>query len=175
MLTPVTKKQNNSRHCFVCGLENDFGLHASFYETASGDLVATVHPKNGHQSYPGRMHGGVIAALLDETIGRAIAIGRDDQVWGVTIELTTKYRKPVPLDGDFKVVGRVTKEGGRIFEGSGEIILADGSVAVEASGRYMKVPIDKITQDDFAAEDWFLREDVSDPKALDLPERGPSV
>lgn len=170
MLTPVTKKQNNSRHCFVCGLENDYGLHAAFYETGTGELVAIVHPKEGHQSYPGRMHGGVIAALLDETIGRAIAIGRDDQVWGVTIELTTKYRKPVPLDGGFKVVGRVTKDAGRIFEGSGQIILADGTLAVEASGRYMKVPIDKITQDDFAAEDWFLREGPEDPESLDLPD-----
>lgn len=169
MLSPVTKKQNNSRQCFVCGLENDYGLKASFFETEAGVLVATVHPREGHQSYPGRMHGGVIAALLDETIGRAIAMGREDEVWGVTIELSLKYRKPVPLDGAFKVVGRVTKDKGRIFEGSGEIILDDGSVAVEATGRYMKVGIDKITDMSFAAEDWFLNEDDSDPKALDLP------
>jgi acyl-coenzyme A thioesterase PaaI-like protein len=168
MLTSVTKKQNNSRKCFVCGLENDLGLHSHFYETEAGALVALVKPREGHQSYPGRMHGGVAAALLDETIGRAIAIGRDDQVWGVTVELTTKYRKPIPLDVELRVVGRVTKDSGRFFEGEGEILLPGGEVAASASGRYLKVPIDKITDMNFAAEDWFLEESPSDPEQVDL-------
>ena len=115
------------------------------------------------------MHGGIIAALLDETIGRAIAIGRDDQVWGVTVELSLKYRKPVPLDVELRAIGRVTKDAGRIFEGSGEILLPDGTVAVEASGRYFKVPIDRITEADFEAEDWFLRENAGDPASIELP------
>jgi len=165
----VTKKQNNSRHCFVCGLENDFGLKAAFYETEKGELVCLVRAGELHQSYPGRMHGGIIAALLDETIGRAIAIGRDDQVWGVTVELSLKYRKPVPLDVELRAIGRVTKDAGRIFEGSGEILLPDGTVAVEASGRYFKVPIDRITEADFEAEDWFLRENAGDPATIELP------
>jgi len=165
----VVKKQNNSRKCFVCGLGNDSGLHAAFYETEAGELVALVRPEEEHQSYPGRMHGGVAAALLDETIGRAIAIGKDEDVWGVTVELTTKYRKHLPLGQELKVVGRVTKDGSRFFEGSGEILLPDGTVAVEASGRYFKVPIDRITEADFEAEDWFLRENAGDPASIELP------
>ncbi len=167
----VTRKQHNSRHCFVCGLENSLGLKAAFYETGSGELVAIIKPGAEHQSYPGRMHGGVAAAILDETIGRAVAIGKDDQVWGVTIELTMKYRKPVPLDQELMAVGRVSKDGGRIFEGSGEILLANGDVAVTAVGRYMKVPVEKITDVDFAAEDWFLAESPDDPKQVELPDK----
>ena len=167
----VIRKQHNSRLCFVCGLKNQFGLHASFYETDSGELVAILKPREEHQSYPGRMHGGVAAAILDETIGRAITIGRDDQVWGVTVELSMKYRKPLPLGEELRVVGRVTKEGGRIFEGSGEILLPNGEVAVSAVGKYVKVPVDKITDSPMAGDDWYLLESPADPFAIELPPR----
>lgn len=167
----VVKKQNNSSKCFVCGLGNDAGLHAAFYETEAGELVALVKPAEEHQSYPGRMHGGVAAALLDETIGRAIAIGKEGDVWGVTVELTTKYRKPLPLGQELRVVGRVTKDGSRFFEGSGEILLENGEVAVQATGRYLKVPIDKITDAGMGEADWFLAPAEEDPSAIELPGR----
>ena len=141
----VLKKQNNSKMCFVCGLQNNFGLHASFFETEADELVAVIKPTEVHQSYPGRMHGGVAAAILDETIGRAIANGKVEQEWGVTLELTTKFRKPIPLDQELRIVGRVLNEGPRFFEGTGEIVLENGEIAVSAVGKYMKVPIDKIT------------------------------
>lgn len=155
--------------CFVCGLENNFGLHASFYETDSNELVAIVTPSEQHQSYPGRMHGGLAATILDETIGRAIANGKEDQVWGVTLELTTKYRKPIPLGVELRIVGRVSRDDHRFFEGTGEILLPDGSVAVSAAGKYMKVPIDKITNAAMDAEDWFFIGDPDDPREIEIP------
>ncbi|NCA76840.1 MAG: PaaI family thioesterase [Alphaproteobacteria bacterium] len=169
MKRSVTKKQYNSRMCFVCGLENNFGLHASFYETDSNELVAIVTPSEQHQSYPGRMHGGLAATILDETIGRAIANGKEDQVWGVTLELTTKYRKPIPLGVELRIVGRVSRDDHRFFEGSGEILLPDGSVAVSAAGKYMKVPIDKITSSPMDAGDWFLIGNPDDPREIEIP------
>ncbi len=169
MKRSVTKKQNNSRMCFVCGLENNFGLHASFYETDSNELVAIVTPSEQHQSYPGRMHGGLAATILDETIGRAIANGKEDQVWGVTLELTTKYRKPIPLGVELRIVGRVSRDDHRFFEGTGEILLPDGSVAVSAAGKYMKVPIDKITNTSMDAEDWFFIGNPDDPREIEIP------
>ena len=169
MKRSVTKKQNNSRMCFVCGLENNFGLHASFYETDSNELVAIVTPSEQHQSYPGRMHGGLAATILDETIGRAIANGKEDQVWGVTLELTTKYRKPIPLGVELRIVGRVSRDDHRFFEGTGEILLPDGSVAVSAAGKYMKVPIDMITNAAMDAEDWFFIGNPDDPREIEIP------
>ncbi|HSV55508.1 MAG TPA: PaaI family thioesterase [Magnetospirillaceae bacterium] len=169
----VIRKQNNSRMCFVCGIANDFGLRASFYETEGGELVARIRPGEQHQGYPGRMHGGVAAAILDETIGRAMALGKDDRVWGVTVELSTKYRKPILLDRELWIVGRVTSEGPRFFEGSGEIILQDGEVAVSASGRYLKVSLDRITGSEMGREDWFLRQEPWDPLTIEIPGRQP--
>jgi uncharacterized protein (TIGR00369 family) len=167
----VLKKQYNSKMCFVCGLQNDFGLQAAFFETDAGELVALIKPTEKHQSYPGRMHGGVAAAILDETIGRAIANGKADQVWGVTLELTTKFRKPIPLDQELRIVGRVLRDGPRFFEGTGEIVLENGDIAVSAVGKYMKVPFDKITDSVMDETEWFLNETNADPVEINIPEK----
>lgn len=152
----VLTTQNISRMCMVCGKDNPLGLDARFLELENGELLGVFQPLEEHQSYPGRLHGGMSSAILDETIGRAINV-QDREVWGVTIELTLKYRKPVPLDREVRAVGRITKDTKRLFEGTGEIVLDDGSVAVEASGRYMKLPIERIAQGSFDA-DWFSDE-----------------
>ncbi|MBF4509883.1 MAG: PaaI family thioesterase [Aeromicrobium sp.] len=153
MSSRVRTAQNVSRMCMVCGVENTAGLHARFYELEDGELAGVFTPREEHQGYPGRLHGGLASTILDETIGRAINL-TDPEAWGVTIELTIRYRKPVPLDGEIVARGRITKDSGRIFEGSGEIRLTDGSVAVEAHGRYLRLPIDRIAEGDFDAE-WF--------------------
>lgn len=164
MTTRVVSAQNVSRMCLVCGVENDFGLGARFLELEDGRLMGIFQPREEHQSYPGRLHGGVSSAILDETIGRAVNL-TDAAAWGVTIELTVKYRKPVPLDRPIRAVATITKDSGRVFEGNGTIVLDDGSVAVEATGRYLKLPIERIADGDFDAE-WF--EDARDlPDTVD--------
>lgn len=166
----VTRKQYNSKLCFVCGLKNGSGLQASFYETEKGELVATFLPGIEHQSYPGRLHGGIASAILDETIGRAAMVGKSGEVWGITVELNLTYRKPVPLGVRLKVVGRITAESNRSFEGSGEILLPDGTVAVSARGKYLKAPLEKIADFDPVVNEWAVVPSEDDPEEIELPE-----
>jgi uncharacterized protein (TIGR00369 family) len=154
----VINSQNVSKNCLVCGVNNDFGLKTSFYETENSELVAVFTPMNEHQSYPNVMHGGISATILDETIGRAIMITTDSETFGVTVELNVRYKKPVPLNTELKVVTRITNDRGRIFEGTGELYLPDGTIAVEADGKYMKRRLDQITDKDFTAHEWFVPE-----------------
>ncbi len=163
----VTGRQHNSRKCLVCGLKNDLGLKASLYELDNDELVAVFKPLEEHQSYPGRLHGGVAAAILDETIGRAILI-KDKAAWGVTVELELKYKKPVPLDEELRVVGRITRDSKRLFEGTGEILLANGDIAVTAYGKYIKMPIDKIADFDEQDEEWKVALSDNDPEEIDI-------
>jgi uncharacterized protein (TIGR00369 family) len=165
----VLKKQNSSKMCFVCGEKNDFGLHAKFYETDANELVALINPTEQHQGYPGRMHGGIATTILDETIARSICNGKDEQLWGVTLELKTKFRKPVPLGQELKIVGRVINEGNRTFEGTGEIVLPNGDIAVSAEGKYLKVNIEKIASDPWLNDDWFSAESPDDPSEIEIP------
>jgi uncharacterized protein (TIGR00369 family) len=163
----VTAKQHNSRMCFVCGMKNNFGLHASFYEVEDQQLVALFTPCEEHQSYPGRMHGGLAATILDETIGRALMI-TNDEAWGVTVEFTARYKKPVPLGQELRVVGRITRDSRRLFEGTGEILLPDGQVAVEGSGKYIKLPLEEIADFDYDEQEWKTVPDEDDPQVIDL-------
>ena len=155
--------------CLVCGLRNDLGLHASFYELENKELVVLFKGREGHQSYPGRLHGGISTALLDETIGRAIMIKYPENFWGVTLEFTTKFRKPVPLDVEMRVVGRITAEHGRFFEGTGEILLPDGEVAVSGWGKYIKMPLEKIADFDAESQEWRVTRKPGDPDHIHLP------
>jgi acyl-coenzyme A thioesterase PaaI-like protein len=171
MQLQVKRKQHNARMCFVCGLENSFGLHSRFYELENNELLALFTPKQEHQGYPGRLHGGLAATILDETIGRAISIHYSDDIWGVTIDFSARYRKPAPLDEEIRVIARITSDGKRTFEGSGEIILADGSVAIEGKGKYLKMAIDKIADFDHEGDEWLRLAEANDPTTVILPER----
>jgi len=164
----VMRKQPNSKMCLVCGMKNPLGLKAFFYELENGEVLAIFHPREEHQSYPGRMHGGIASAILDETIGRAGMIKYGEDMWSVTLELHTKFRKPVPLDRELRVVGRITAENKRSFEGSGEILLSDGTVAVEAHGKFLKLPIDKIADFDVDEQEWKVVPSREDPQEVDL-------
>lgn len=149
--------------CFVCGLENKFGLKSRFYELENGEIMAIFTPADEHQSYPGRLHGGIAAAILDETIGRAVMKHKSADLWGVTVDFSMKFRKPVPIDRDVTVIARITSENKRVFKGTGEIILEDGTTAIEGSGRYLKMDLSRITDFDFQGEEWQVTEQLDDP------------
>ncbi|MGA2642549.1 MAG: PaaI family thioesterase [Spirochaetia bacterium] len=168
----VSAKQQNTRMCIVCGLKNPAGLRAAFYELDSGELMSIFSAREDLQSYPGRLHGGISAAILDETIGRAILTRSHGDVWGVTVEFTTRFRKTVPTTGTLRVVGRIVKEGSRFFEGTGELLLEDGSVAVEGRGRYIKMPLDKIGEFDRDAWEWKVVPREDDPVEVDTGDGG---
>jgi len=144
--------------CLVCGEDNKLGLHAKFYETEEGELIGIFEPTETHQSYPGRVHGGISAAILDELIGRSAMIEEPD-TWGVTIEFSAKYRKPLPCDKPIVARGRITRNTSRVFEGTGEIVLEDGTVAVEGKARYLKLPLDKINLSDNPDAEYDIRVD----------------
>jgi acyl-coenzyme A thioesterase PaaI-like protein len=169
MRLKVLKKHPNSKMCFVCGIENSFGLKSTFYELEDQQFMAVFKPAEEHQGYPGRLHGGIAATILDETLGRSIMVAGSDDVWGVTIDFSLKYRKPVPLDEEIRVLARVTSEKNRYFLADGEIILADGSIAVTAQGKYLKLDIDKIADFDHEGEEWLVLNDGGDPEYVEIP------
>ena len=164
----VKRKQPNSKMCLVCGMKNPFGLRSFFYELEHDNLLAVFTPKEEHQGYPGRLHGGIAAAILDETIGRTIMTRYDEDIWGVTMEFRSRYKKPVPLDQTLRVISRVTKETGRMFEGTGEILLNDGSVAVEGYGKYLKLPITDIADFDVEEQEWRVVPAPSDIDSVEM-------
>jgi uncharacterized protein (TIGR00369 family) len=139
--------------CLACGEENIFGLHAQFLNLEDGSLAATFTTIEEHQSYPGRVHGGITATILDEMLGRVVQV-EHPEIFGVTMELTIKYRAPVPLGEPLLGIARLDKITARVSEASGVILLQDGTVAAQGFARYLRVPVDKIVEGGLAEEDW---------------------
>ncbi|MEA4911692.1 MAG: PaaI family thioesterase [Oscillospiraceae bacterium] len=168
MKLKVTKKQNSAQDCLVCGVRNPFGLRAQYYELEDGTLAGVVEARGEHQSYPGRVHGGVITALLDETIGRAVNIEEPD-TWAVTVQIDVRFKKPVPYGKPLLVLGRITENNRRLFSGTGEIVLPDGTVAASATARYMKQKITAISEA-FGEEAWRAYPAENDPAYIEVPD-----
>jgi hypothetical protein len=98
-------------------------------------------PGDDYQGYPDRLHGCIAAGLLDEAMGQ-------------TAELHLRYRAPVPLNQSLRIVARVTRDIRRIYEGTAELKLADGTVAVEASGKYFSLIGDTLHKEELDAQEW---------------------
>lgn len=163
----VIKKQDVSKYCFVCGTDNQESLHTKFYELENGELMSISTPTPTHQSYPDRVHGGIISSVLDEVIGRAIMI-LEPEAWGVTVELNVKYKKPVPLNKPIKTVARITRNTRLIFEGTGEIILEDGTIAATGYAKYVKMKIEKLAQDTGADDSLMMKDTTEAPKEVEI-------
>jgi uncharacterized protein (TIGR00369 family) len=167
----VLRKQENSRMCFACGLENAAGLQGSFYELEDGSLVGRFSPRPEWQGYPGRLHGGIASAMLDEVLSRVVMAGKSRETWGVTSELKLSFKRPVPMEGLIIARGRILKEGGRVYEAAGEILLEDGTPAVEATGRFLKLALGDIIGEDPGIQglEWTAKMDPEDPESFELP------
>ena len=168
MKQKVVAKQPNSKMCYVCGLKNAVGLQASFFELESVEVVAQFRPGDAYQGYPGQLHGCIAAGLLEETMGRSIRTRYDAEALGVTAELHLRFKAPVPLNETLNVIGRVTRDARRLFEASAELKLADGTVAVEASGRFLSLRGDRLPQEELEAQEWKVYPTADDPLELNV-------
>lgn len=148
-------KQPGSRHCFVCGVENQHGLHLDFYETAPGE-IAVEHVVSEHfQGYPGVVHGGIVASMVDEVLGR-VHMGSDPENprFMFTAKLTVQYRKNVPIGEPIKIVGYAGESKRRTAKSTAKIFNAAGEVLAEAEAILVDVPAEKLDGVDMAALGW---------------------
>ncbi|MEJ2011398.1 MAG: PaaI family thioesterase [Anaerolineales bacterium] len=147
------RKQPNSRTCFVCGLENPVGLKLTFMETGEREVISRTSIPHQYEGYPGVVHGGITAAMLDEVVGRTAMIGNHNQFW-VTARLEIRYRKPVPSETELLLRGRLVKSRGRVTVAHGELRLPDGSVAAEAEALLSDYEIGEIDPGQLEALGW---------------------
>jgi acyl-coenzyme A thioesterase PaaI-like protein len=146
------KKQPNSSHCFVCGVENGIGLRMTFYELGPGEVSATYKVPDHFQSYPGIVHGGILASMLDEVASRAAMTGSPTR-FRSTAKLEIRYRKPAPLDETLHMRGWVTEERGSRARAKAEIRLADGTLITEAEALLADYP-EPVDDEKLAALGW---------------------
>lgn len=164
----VLSVQNNSKNCMICGMENPFGLKAPFYNLEDGSVASILSFKSIHQSYPDRTHGGMVSALLDELMGRALWID-EPEMFGVTTTLNVVYRKATPLDAPVKARARITFNSVRGFVSEGQIFDMNDNLLVEASAKYFKIPFNKMFGENATFHEEMCYEMPLDIKEIDFP------
>jgi uncharacterized protein (TIGR00369 family) len=135
--TSTTLPVDPANACFGCGGANARGMHLEFEKDDDARRIRgkfRVGPE--YQGGPGFVHGGIIATLLDEVMGK---VGRFRDIRTVTAELQIEYLRPVPVDEDLVVEGwEVEKQGRNLFH-AGEIRSASGAVLARGKGRFVEI------------------------------------
>jgi uncharacterized protein (TIGR00369 family) len=151
--------------CFICGLENAFGLRLHFYDNGDDQVWTEFAIQPNHQGFPGVAHGGIVAAILDEAAGR-VMMTRDGRRMGLTAKMEVRYRKPVPLETRLRAVGRRTRDRGRLVSAHAEIVDPAGEVLAEAEVVCAEVDLDRMVMDDADRLGWRVYPDPgeADPR-----------
>ena len=122
--------------CFVCGARNMVGLKLEFRREGEC-VVAEFLPEEQFQGFPGMVHGGILAALLDETLSR---VGLFYQQWVMTGRLEIRYRRPALVGQLLRVRGEVEQHRARLLLARGTITLAADPAVVIAEGQGTFLP-----------------------------------
>lgn len=133
-------KQPNSKMCFICGLENPVGLKLKIYQTGPGVIETHYTAPEHFQGYPGVLHGGIVATILDEISGRAHMGNPAAPRFMFTGKLEVKYRKNVPTGQPLKIIGKAGKSKGKMAEGWAGIYDQAGTLLAEAHSVLIDVP-----------------------------------
>ena len=132
-------KQPNAQQCFVCGRGNDSGLKLTFYDDGVDTVCCKTVITKQHEGYPGIVHGGILASILDEVVGRVAMVG-DHHRFMMTVNMKLQYRNPVTTNTQLLAVGKAIRMGGRIGKAEGKIYLPDGSIGCEAELTLASMP-----------------------------------
>lgn len=132
-------KRSNSSQCFGCGSENTLGLQLVFYLNEDQQVESQMLIPEQFQGFPGVVHGGIVATILDESIARAATAANPNRIM-LTGKLTTRYRKPTPVGMPLRAVGEVIRDRGRMVECASYLYDQDGELLAQAEGLMVDLP-----------------------------------
>jgi acyl-coenzyme A thioesterase PaaI-like protein len=123
--------------CFACGLRNPYGLHMVFRQD-EGTVVSDFQPHEEHQGFPGIIHGGIVAAVLDEALNRTSLL-TEYPAWSMTGRLEVRYRRNVPYGPLLRVRASPGSVRKRMLQATGVLTLAsdESVVLAQAQGTFM--------------------------------------
>lgn len=131
----MAERPDPARLCFACGSDNPHGLKMSF-RMENGRAVADFTPPEQLQGYPGHVHGGGVATMLDEAMGWAVY---GQGIWAMTARFSVRFREPVLVGEPLAVAGWVERDRGRFLEMRSELRAASGALLAEATGIFVRV------------------------------------
>jgi len=129
--------QLQKNYCFACGKNNPEGMRLRFtYDEGRNSYVCRFRLDKRYTGPPGHAHGGIIATVLDEAMGK---VNKLRQVVALTSEITINYLKPVPLNKPLRVESREVKVKGRRHINMAEILNQKGEVLARGRGLFIAI------------------------------------
>ncbi len=133
--TRFVRMQKN--YCFACGKNNPEGMRLKFsYDEERDCFVCRFRLGKRYTGPPGHVHGGIIATLLDEAMGK---VNKLHQVVALTKHISVEYLKPVPLNKPLRVESREVKVRGREHVNMAEILNPKGEVLARSQGLFIAI------------------------------------
>jgi uncharacterized protein (TIGR00369 family) len=133
--TRYTRLQKN--YCFACGKNNPDGMHLRFtFDEEGKRFICRFRLARRYMGPPGHAHGGIIATILDEAMGK---VNKIHNVVALTSQITVEYLKPVPLGKPLRVESREFSVRGRRHINTAEILDARGQVLARGRGTFIAV------------------------------------
>jgi len=121
--------------CYACGEQNQRGLHMRFSREGAR-TICDYEPCEYQQGFPGRLHGGIVATMIDEAMGWAVYHA---SAWGATARLAVRYRQPVHLDAPLRIEAWVVRDRSKLMELRAEVRDGEGTLLAEGDGTFMKL------------------------------------
>jgi uncharacterized protein (TIGR00369 family) len=123
--------------CFACGQNNPEGMRLRFsYDEERDCFVCRFRLGKRYTGPPGHCHGGIIATILDEAMGK---VNKLRQVVALTSQITVEYLKPVPLNKGLRVESREVSVKGRTHINMAEILNAKGEALARSRGKFIAI------------------------------------
>jgi acyl-coenzyme A thioesterase PaaI-like protein len=126
------------QQCFGCGPTHEIGLRVRCFRGAGEVLSPIVVPRR-YEGPPGAVHGGIVAAYLDEVLAGA-AVHHTDRLY-VTGELSVRYVKPTPVERPLLGRGHATRATPRYIDVEATLEdLETREIVARAKGRFFPMP-----------------------------------
>ena len=135
----------NYPNCFICGTNSPNGIHATFHRQDKL-VVSKCSFTKWHAGYKNIVHGGLIAALLDEAMGRSIAgVTRQFLVTG---DLKIRYHNSIKVGTAVTVHGAIedNQRHPKLFLQAWGKIFDDEQVYATAKAKFFPIPEEKNQQ-----------------------------
>jgi acyl-coenzyme A thioesterase PaaI-like protein len=125
--------------CVVSGKANPMGI-AVEVQREGDEAVASVVLGPAFEGAPGRAHGGIVAAVFDDTMGFVLSMLRQPAFTG---RLTVTYRAPTPVNEALEFRARLADRSGRKLTIVAEAVTSTGVVVAEADGLFIAIPAER--------------------------------
>ena len=131
------KPKPRKNHCFGCGHDNPQGMRLKFsLDDAARKAICHFKLSRRYTGPPGHAHGGIIATILDEAMGK---VNKFRNVLALTSSMEIKYLRPVPLGQTLTVTACEQKVEGRRHINLAEISNEKGEVLARSTGTFIAI------------------------------------